>query len=248
MQLQTHVFAIVSWGCAATAWVARALNSHTDILCLHASNHVWPRGRAAAALDGVDYLAVLANLGAWYGAVGDIHGISREAVPAARAALGDGFSCAVLVRDPWARYRSQIALFERCNYEGWGALDYVRDVAAVHGDNPDTLSRVERHLIHAASCLNAIVAEAKLGPVFRCEDVTRDTRALCRLARTVTAERFSIDERWAERALAIEQVNTHVRGNGPPGHDERAQQILTRYVTPEAWDIYRRLGYAPLER
>jgi hypothetical protein len=34
-------FAVVSWGCAATSWLARVLNGHPDIYCVHAANRVW---------------------------------------------------------------------------------------------------------------------------------------------------------------------------------------------------------------
>src|SRR5688572_5871200 len=33
-----HVFGVISWGCAATAWLAGTLNSHPDIFCVHAGN------------------------------------------------------------------------------------------------------------------------------------------------------------------------------------------------------------------
>src|SRR5436305_15337620 len=29
------LFAVISWGCSATTWVAPTLNSHPDVFCLH---------------------------------------------------------------------------------------------------------------------------------------------------------------------------------------------------------------------
>jgi hypothetical protein len=71
-----HLFAVVSWGCAATGWTARTLNSHPDIFAVHAANTAWAMLGGGRTLTGVEYMRVLGMLGTNHAAAGDVHGIT----------------------------------------------------------------------------------------------------------------------------------------------------------------------------
>ena len=90
---------MISWGCAATHWLARALNSHADIFCVHAGNFSRHQYGRAPYLDGPEYLQVIGQMGCSYAAAGDVHGVNirtimkLRAVPLA-AGLGARLWCA----------------------------------------------------------------------------------------------------------------------------------------------------------
>jgi len=238
-----NLFAIVSWGCAGTNWLARTLDAHEDIFCVHAVNHVWRTFAKARTDDDFGYLRILAVQGWTYPAVGDVHGIRRDEVPKLRAVLGDAFEAAVLVRDPLPRLASQIGLFVRAGYVGWGDLSHVDEVAASNGIDPAKLSRVQRHFIHAVLCLNAITEEREIGRVFRMEDVTTDPDALSELVRLVTCGQVDPPSGWANRMIKTKPAASHRLSSQRFGEWEK--DIIRRCVTGEAWEAYRSLGYSP---
>lgn len=238
----THVFAIISWGCAATAWIARAVNSHPDIYCVHAANMFWSSLGNVPRLDGLRYLTLLGSQASFYSAAGDVHGVHRAAVPELRATLGEMFGCAVVVREPVARLRSQYRLFQEANFHGWGDLAYVDAIAESARIDPSTLSREQRHFLHGVNMLNAVVAEQQIGRIFRCEDVTSNPEALCELVGEVTRGKVACDRRWAEAAIGAKPVNAH-SGDAPLQLGEWEWRVLRSCVTTAAWRAYEALGY-----
>jgi len=72
-----QLFVVVSWGCAATRWLATILNNHPEIFCVHALREYWP----GIGREDVSYLYTLASHGAVYKAVGDVHGITGANIP-----------------------------------------------------------------------------------------------------------------------------------------------------------------------
>jgi hypothetical protein len=185
---------------------------------------------------------MLAMASGGYLAIGDVHGISRTEIPALRAALGEMFGCAVVVREPLDRLRSQLALFRQHDFKGWGDLRYVEPIAEAAGIAPVSVSVEQRHFIHGASMLNAILEERELSRIFRSEDLTRDPGVLCELVRELTHGSVSSTLEWAEAAMAISPANRRARSEIPTlGGWE--MNILRRCVKPAAWDAYRALGY-----
>ena len=237
-----NLFAVVSWGCAATSWLARALNSHPDIYCEHAANVAWNRFAQAQVPDGIGYLRVIAAQASAYKAAGDVHGISRNDIPRLRSLLGDAFEAAVLVRDPLLRLQSQAALFKRWNYRMWGDLAYVDAVMMHNGIDPATLSIEQRHFVHGVLCLNAITDEQTVGRVFRSEELTTDPEALADFVALLTRKCVVPSVDWAKRAIAVGPVNTHRTGISAFGQWEK--DVIRRCVTREAWTAYEMLGYA----
>src|SRR4051812_18776233 len=178
-----RLFAVVTWGCTATNWFAKALNSHPEILSLHS---VRPRlAMISPTMDRVndtDLMAVLRILGMGYSLVGDVHGVSRSSIPKLQSTYGDDFRAAGMVREPMRRLRSQFALFEADGFDTTrvGDLSYVK---SLHGyeairslaDNDDE----KTCFVHSANMLNAIIEESQLIPqIFRHEDITTDPAAL----------------------------------------------------------------------
>src|SRR5438552_9687347 len=108
------LFAVVSWGCAATKWVATTLNAHPQVLCLHNLRFYQecftpnqPR------LTDLPYMNMLQYAGRGYVLAGDVQGIDRANVPLLKEHFGERFRAAAVVRDPHKRLLSQLGLFER---------------------------------------------------------------------------------------------------------------------------------------
>src|SRR5689334_2918548 len=73
-----NLFGVVSWGCAATTWLGKALNSVPDVLCLHNVRLYLQRFTGVRIPeDEIHYLTGLRRLGVGYSLVGEIHGITR---------------------------------------------------------------------------------------------------------------------------------------------------------------------------
>ncbi len=97
-------------------------------------------------------------MGSSYAAAGDVHGVDLGTIGAARETFGDQFACAVVVREPIARLRSQIALFKsNLHTRAWN-VDYVQQFidqgVVLPVDNYEN-----RLTLHAISMLNSIVTE-----------------------------------------------------------------------------------------
>ncbi|MGH7048671.1 MAG: hypothetical protein ACREE2_20040 [Stellaceae bacterium] len=239
-----HVFSVISWGCAATGWLAYTLNSHPDIYCVHAANVFWSRLGEQRYIDGISYLRIIGSQGYAYKAAGDVHGVSREAVAALRKEFGEDFGCAVVVRDPLPRLRSQLALFEALNYDrrSWGDLEYVDGVCRNSGLNPERLSDERRFFVHGVNMLNAVTDEASTARVYRSEDLTSVPGKLRQFALEITNHNVSVSKEWAEEAVARRPINAHVSCSARQ-FDRWQRHVIQSVVTPEAWEIYRSLGY-----
>lgn len=243
--LPTRLFALVSWGCAATTWIAKVLNSHPDVFCAHAANISWMHfgGPNSRRLDGLDYLLLLAEMGNGYIAAGDVHGISRDCIPHLRASFGESFSAAVLVRDPLPRLNSQMALFRRYkDFSVWD-LSYTDEIIRSKGILLPQKDEEHKMFVHAANMLNAILQEKDLGTVYRMEDLVSSPDVLCCLAEELTGGQVSLNIDWATHALATGKINRHSLAPQPSPEDWQID-VLRRVVDAGAWDSYKALGYA----
>jgi hypothetical protein len=237
------LFAVISWGCAATQWLAKALNSHPDIFCLHASNHFWAQASGNKVLQGVDYLELIASEAKGYLAAGDVHGVARIDVPAIRDRLADRFRCVVVVRNPLPRFASQVALFN--NYLGspvWGDMLYLDPILSEKGLDIKRFSYEELFIFHAANMLNAIVEEKEIGAVYRSEDLTSDPSAFADFVQYLVGDVIARDEEWAARVVAKPAVNRH-RTASKATLTELERLALSTCVRQETWAAYRGLGY-----
>ncbi len=235
-----HLFAVSSWGFAATTWVSKVLNDHPEIFCVHGFNIVL-RQECEPGLDfgGLDYASLIAGLASGYRYMGDVHGFAPSEIEQLAETFGDNFSSVVLVREPIERLRSYLA-FWATRPQLRPSVASVDELAAVRGLDPPADDDA-RFLIHAANMLNRIGIEQRLGPIFRMEDVTTDADALSSLVAAVTGGKARPNPQWVAAALATGPRRT---APGPkPDLSEAQLEIVARTVLPENWEHYEELGY-----
>lgn len=234
-----RLFAVISWGAAATRWLAKTLDSHPEVLCLHAGSHaIASFGRP---IEAMEYYRALTMLGHGYRAAGDVHGIGRHDVPALRKAFGDRFQAVVLVREPIARLHSLMAHYDQFRgLDAWG-LSYVDDLVATRRltlpDGEDS-----RMFIHAANMLNAIVEERAIGRVYKTEELTSSAETLAALVRELGGGDIEPTAEWLAAGLRLPRINAHESSRERVLTDWQ-REVLGAVVTEDAWRMYAQLGY-----
>jgi len=239
-----QLFYVVSWGCAATAWLATVLNRHPDIYCVHAANLHWHVLGDCEKLDGARYLRVIGSQGHAHIAAGGVHGVSRHLVPECRRSFGDKFNAAVVVREPIARLQSQLALYK--DFEGTRAweLDYLDAVLSRTGIKIAREDYHSRLFVHAANMLNAILDERAVGTIYRSEDLTSNGEVLGQFIEEITRGRVSPGSEWLDSAIHTKKVNIHAGRHPLRELDDWQMDVIRRVVDPRAWELYEGLGYA----
>lgn len=237
------MFYVVSWGCAATAWLARVLNQHPDIYCVHAANHHWHVLGNCEKVDGALYLQIVGSQGHAHLAAGGVHGMSRHLVPECRRIFGKQFNAAVVVREPLSRIRSQISLNR--DFEGVQTLDlyYLDALLERTGTVIKPGDYESRLFVHAANMLNAVLEERGAGRIYRSEDLTSNRDVLGEFVEEITRGKVSPDSEWLKAALETKKVNVHAGRYPPLELDDWQVDVIRRVVDPLAWDIYESLGY-----
>jgi hypothetical protein len=242
-----RTFSVISWGCAGTSWLAVALNSHLDIYCVHAMNYFWRHFGGAPNTDGLDYIRIVGLQGHAHKLAGEVHGLSRHHIPEVQQALGDQFRAAVVVREPLPRLRSQLALMEYfADLPGAWDVDQLNGLSAVLGYDVAKLPYQTKLRIHAANMLNAIVEEVNVGPVFRIEDVGSNAQSLAHLVDFISGGEIIATSGWLDLALRLPRVNSHA-ARLTSQITEQDLDFVRKIVRPEAWALYRDLGY-PMPR
>jgi hypothetical protein len=244
-----QLFAVVSWGCAATSWLATVLNGHPEIFCVHAANHSWHVfGNGEERLDGSPYIRTLANQGSNYAAAGDVHGVSRHHIAELRESLANHFNAAVVVREPIPRLHSQLALFARYETHRCWDIGYVDSVIARTGVTLPAGNYRCRFFVHAANMLNAILDEREVGRIFRSEDLTQSPETLGDFVEEITRGAVSPTTAWLRSAIETRPMNRHAKPSQDPKFADWQVDVIRRVVDPRAWDTYAALGYPPWER
>lgn len=237
------LFCVVSWGAAATQWLADTLNAHPDMFCTHCANQFWARLAGARYVDGWQYLRILGSESPASRACGDVHGVSRETVPDLRAKLGERFNCAILVREPVARLRSQMALFDKWPVKSAWDVGYVQQFIDQGVLLPED-NLVNRLFLHGANMLNNIIHEEPIAPIWRAEDLTGNAALLSRFIEELTRGYVPVEREWAKRMVHRPATNRH---NSPEGGlrqwDTWQIDAINKVVEPRAWEIYEKLGY-----
>ena len=243
LQRSPRVFSVVSWGAAATTWLASALNDCPDIFCLHAANQVWGQLSGEKAVDGLLYLQIVGRLGHTAKAAGDVHGISRHHIRSIKGYYGEAFRCAVLVRDPHRRLVSQLSMFPKFPDPRriYGDLSYLHDKFPEAVKQLPSGEYQELLFLHAANLLNAIVDERSVGPIWRMEDLTASPSELINAVGYLTSSSVVPPADWAKKWTEYRKLNQHAEAT----IDFTAWQrrVLTSAVRPEAIAAYRALGY-----
>ena len=216
--------------------------SSSDPLLTRRELH-WHRYGGVQLIGGWKYLRALAMNGRGYTASGDVHGISREQIAGAREKFGEYFNCAVLVREPLPRLRSQLALFEELRFKNSWNVDYVQhfidEGVRIPEDNIDN-----RLVLHGINMLNSVLQEDPVAPIWRSEDLTSDSRKLAEFISDLTRGKLRVEIGWAERAVKRPASNIHRRPHDAVYQFEPWQkEAIKKIVDPAAWAIYERLGY-----
>lgn len=239
------IFSVVSWGCAATDWLAKVLNSHFGILCFHHADLYWERHAGLPRLDTLRYLKFIGVTARRFSACGDVHGVPIEAVDDLRASLGNKFNCAILIREPLPRLRSQVALFEsylNSPFKTAWEIDYVENFIDRGVRLPqDNIGN--RLFLHGVNMLNNIIKEETVASIWRCEDITSDSAALTRFVEELTRGHVQVEPEWAERAVCRPPTNSHCKANAQREFEAWQIEAIKKIVKPQAWWIYEKLGY-----
>lgn len=232
-----QVFAVVSWGCAATKWLAKALNSHPEILCLHAGNGAM--ARLNIPMDSLQYLTLLSNFGEGYIVAGDVHGLSATEIPKLREAFGSRFNAVIVVREPIARLRSTMALYK---FRGLEAPEFSYAETLIEQKNIHAKSEESKMFVHAADMLNVVTEEISHGTIYKAEDLTTNPNILAALTAEITGGQVGMNQEWLETCVGLKKVNAHAGGEVAALNDWQVD-VVRRVVRPESWRIYQELGY-----
>jgi FkbM family methyltransferase len=233
-----QIFAVVSWGCAATQWLAKALNSHPEILCLHAGNA--KMGSFHITMDSIQYLTILSNFGEGYKAVGDVHGLSATEISKLKEAFGSSrFNAVIVVREPIARLRSLMALYEHRGLEP-PELSYAETL--IEQKNIHAKSEESKMFVHGADMLNVVTQEIAHGTIYKAEDLTTNPNILAAVTAEITGGQIGMNQEWLETCVGLKMVNTHAKREAAALNDWQVD-VVRRVVSPESWRIYEALGY-----
>ena len=238
-----RLFALVSWGCAGTSWLAYALNSHPDIYCVHNANYFWKTFGGAPALGGADYLRVIGAQGHAHTLAGDVHGVSQSDVPDIVRVFGEKFRAGVVIREPLSRLRSQLALmrFFEAHPAAWN-VEHVQNFSSALGYDASKLSIAQKRRLHAVNMLNAIIDEVRVGPVFKIEEIGSSPEAFARMLEWISGGTVVASASWLNQVIRLRRVNSHSSRSNETITAEDLH-LLKALVKPEAWRLYESLGY-----
>ena len=238
-----QLFSVVTWGCCASTWLAKVLDSHPDIFCLHAFNQHYALTSMSGENNDLGYLESIAISAHAYAAAGDIHGVGRESIPLLHKHFQDRFHSAVLVRAPWERFHSMLSCMKRLK---GGLSDYSYIDKRLGGSlSAGQLSLADRIFAHSVNMLNAITEETRYcETIFKMEDIIASPEHLAQLVRHITGGTVPVTPEWVEAALKTKKANTHIRQCPPPTtFNAKEKQMIAAILKPGALDLYRQMGY-----
>jgi len=240
-----QLFAIISWGCAATSWLYKVLNSHPEIFCLHALNNTWfstSTIKSEKKIDGLEYFQIISKLAHVYKAVGDIHGLSRHHVPELRRVLGDKFNAVVVVREPLPRLKSQLSFFhERQKYQNLD-INYIDDIIKNKGITLPKYDYEHKLFVHGVNMLNAITEEVNVGKIFRSEDLTTNPSILGEFIEEISCRKVTTENELLSKMVKIDRVNRHK--SKEIEFDDWQIEVIKTVVDQTSWELYSKLGYS----
>ncbi len=242
------LFAVITWGCAGTKWLAQVLNGHPDVFCVHALRFCLGVGEGVSErLDDVQILSAVERMGAGLPLAGEVHGLARTSVPRLRARFGTRFRCAGLVRSPAPRLRSQLALFETNHYSAaaWPNMEYVESLWGYERIAHHVRSYDRLMFVHAVNMLNAGIEEQELFPLFRLEDLSTCPLSLRAFIRHISGGQVETHDRYLAWAQTQGAPNSHVSlaGRRPRAFEAWQTEVIRTMLRPEAVVAYRALGY-----
>lgn len=242
-----QLFAVISWGAAATLWLSHVLNMHPEIFCVHAMNIIWDKLQKkripnfSSQLDGLEYLRIVSTLGTGCQVAGDVHGISGRQVPYLREILGEKFNAVVVIRDPIRRLKSQIALFQKfVKFKSYN-INYVKKIIKDKKISIPDNNYENKLFIHGVNMLNTIKDEVNLGKIFKMEDLVSDTSSLKSLIHEISKEKLTIDDELLSKMISKKSVNPH-KANEIEFSTWQIS-VIKNVVDEKSWDLYSKFGY-----
>ncbi|HEY9676216.1 MAG TPA: hypothetical protein V6D11_32535 [Waterburya sp.] len=244
-----RLFALISWGATATAWLAKLLNAHPECFCTHHLNFaVSLKAGNHDPNNDLSIMETLARLGFHYRLVGDCHGINRESVPQLLEKFGERFRACVLVRHPITRIESSLKHAKNVGLEYYG-LDYqiLKDTLDTSLKN---LLQTEEQLffVHIMNLINVVEKEVNVGPIFLMENVTRDFHTAQKLMQYLSADELDLNSNLYTSS-SQKSINQHSKlANSSPETlfekwPEWQREAFRVLLNPKAKEIYQQLGY-----
>lgn len=224
------LFAVISWGNAATHWLTRTLNELPGMFALHSSVQTLRR-LVSANVDDVTYMKLIGEFASGCRAAGDVHGIDRYSVERLKAEFGENIRCCVLVRDPIPRLKSQLAHFERMEFLPHSDVSYLLKLYP----DLDTIIPEKTYenyaFAHACNMLNAIADEMKVGPIFRMEDIVASPTGLQKMVEFI-GHGMTVELELLESLQQSGKSNS--RSHKSPRSFAPWQQECLDYIVPSA--------------
>jgi hypothetical protein len=264
-------FGVITWGCSASAWVAKLLNAHPEVFCVHGLGK-----KARWKLPGSDdfseegpeanlvaYCRCLLQRASSYRVIGDVHSLPVRSWPTLCQALAprlfEGWQMrgAVLVRHPIVRIESACRLDEGHREEGLQRANHRRKyessrrLAHLGGWHlaPDDYEALTFHWYCRMAAGHILLELASGCPIFRMEELVQKPAAAQRLLDHLSAGQLVFSESLVH-SLYGRRVNSHrpAGASNDPGEifdswPEWKQQMLARILSGPSLKIYRDLGY-----
>jgi hypothetical protein len=191
-------------------------------------------------MDSIQYLTILSNFGEGYKAVGDVHGLSATEISKLKEAFGSSrFNAVIVVREPIARLRSLMALYE---HRGLEPPEFSYAETLIEQKNIHAKSEESKMFVHGADMLNVVTQEIAHGTIYKAEDLTTNPNILAALTAEITGGQIGMNQEWLETCVGLKMVNTHAKREAAALNDWQVD-VVRRVVSPESWRIYEALGY-----
>jgi hypothetical protein len=169
-----------------------------------------------------------------------VHGLPRMEIAKLKEAFGDRFNAVIVVREPVARLRSQMALYGE--FRGLGAWDLSYLETLIESKNISVNSEESRMFVHAANMLKALTEEISYGTIYKAEDLTTNPDSLAALIAEISGGQISANREWLNACLGLRKVNAHIQGGAWTLTDWQVD-VVRAVVSPESWSVYEELGY-----
>lgn len=257
-KLDRILFIGYCWGSAGTRWLAKLLNAHPDIFCLHAP--IFPRFNHVALKDSLEIVGALFHgkgLGHPYSHVGLTHGVSLEwhSHFVHHFEQVRGF---ITIRHPIPRIHSTYShnMVPGVAKAKQADAEFISNLMKYH-ERLETLSGKifpkdyeALSFYHGCGMVNAIVSEVASGlPLFKYEDLTTDYRMVQHLLRIISDDHLDMGQSLIER-IQQTPVGTRagrVQDKSPrlihESWNEVQREAFHWLVTKESIGLYRKAGY-----
>jgi hypothetical protein len=251
-----NLFIGYCWGSAGSAWLARLLNSHEDVLCLHIPD--FPKLNYRNYDDLVTILdSIVFTTNDWvraYSLIGFTHGIQGDWHERLQERYGEHLRGFILTRHPIKRIQSSFALnkinVQRESDEFWqepfrGIYEHLTRVSGKRF--PDDFAALGFYW--SCHLVGSILAESELKlPIYKMENLTSQVESVNELLSYVSdGVMRHLEENVFER-MQNKVVAKHAKGNLSVAEtyaswNDIYKEAYHYLVRPEILKAYSELGY-----